>query len=59
MRYLNLKNKSVILKNWLISILYQNLIQRNLLQNFLNHVESLETRKREGEDAYEKEFQVE
>ena len=31
---------------------------KTILQNFLNHVESLETRKREGEDAYEKEFQV-
>jgi tyrosine-protein phosphatase non-receptor type 12/18/22 len=30
---------------------------KTILQNFLNHVESLETRKREGEDAYEKEFQ--
>jgi hypothetical protein len=31
---------------------------KTILQNFLNHVESLETRKKEGEDAYEKEFQV-
>ena len=31
---------------------------KTILQNFLNHVESLEIRKKEGEDAYEKEFQV-
>ena len=31
---------------------------KTILQNFLNHVESLEARKREGDDAYEKEFQV-
>ncbi len=31
---------------------------KTILQNFLNHVESLESRKKEGEDAYEKEFQV-
>ena len=31
---------------------------KTILQNFLNHVESLEARKQEGEDAYEKEFQV-
>jgi hypothetical protein len=31
---------------------------KTILQNFLNHVESLEVRKREGDDAYEKEFQV-
>ena len=31
---------------------------KTILQNFLNHVESLEARKKEGEDAYEKEFQV-
>ena len=31
---------------------------KTILQNFLNHVENLEARKREGDDAYEKEFQV-
>ena len=31
---------------------------KTILQNFLNHVESLEARKREGDDGYEKEFQV-
>ena len=31
---------------------------KTILQNFLNHVETLEVRKKEGEDAYEKEFQV-
>ena len=31
---------------------------KTVLQNFLNHVEDLETRRREGDDAYEKEFQV-
>ena len=31
---------------------------KTILQNFLNHVESLESRKRGGDDAYEKEFQV-
>ena len=31
---------------------------KTILQNFLNHVESLEIKRKEGEDAYEKEFQV-
>ena len=31
---------------------------KTILQNFLNHVENLEARAREGDDAYEKEFQV-
>ena len=31
---------------------------KTILQNFLNHVENLEARVREGDDAYEKEFQV-
>ncbi len=31
---------------------------KTILQNFLNHVESLEARKREDEDEYEKEFLV-
>lgn len=31
---------------------------KTILQNFLNHVETLETKKNEGEDLYEKEFQV-
>ena len=30
---------------------------KTVLQNFLNHVENLEARKKEGDDAYEKEFQ--
>ena len=30
---------------------------KTVLQNFLNHVENLEARRREGDDAYEKEFQ--
>ena len=31
---------------------------KTILQNFLNHVENLEARVREGDDAYEKEFLV-
>lgn len=31
---------------------------KTILQNFLNHVENLEARVREGDDAYEKEFQA-
>ena len=31
---------------------------KTILQNFLNHVETLETARDEGEDQYEKEFQV-
>ncbi len=31
---------------------------KTVLQNFLNHVETLEAAKSEGEDTYEKEFQV-
>ena len=31
---------------------------KTILQNFLNHVESLEARRVEGEDTYDKEFQV-
>ena len=31
---------------------------KTILQNFLNHVETLEAKKEEGEDLYEKEFQV-
>jgi hypothetical protein len=31
---------------------------KTVLQNFLNHVESLEARRAEGEDTYDKEFQV-
>ena len=31
---------------------------KTILQNFLNHVDSLETRKRAGDDAYDQEFQV-
>ena len=30
---------------------------RTILQNFLNHVETLEKRKNEGDDQYDKEFQ--
>ena len=30
---------------------------KTVLQNFLNHVDSLEARKSEGEDTYEREFQ--
>ena len=31
---------------------------KTILQNFLNHVETLEAARDEGEDQYEKEFQV-
>ncbi len=31
---------------------------KTILQNFLNHVETLEAQKNEGENTYEKEFQV-
>jgi hypothetical protein len=31
---------------------------KTILQNFLNHVETLEARRAEGEDTYDKEFQV-
>lgn len=31
---------------------------KTLLQNFLNHVSNLEAQKNEGENTYEKEFQV-
>ena len=31
---------------------------KTILQNFLNHVETLEAKKDEGEDLYDKEFQV-
>ena len=31
---------------------------KTVLQNFLNHVDDLEARRREGDDAYDKEFQV-
>ena len=31
---------------------------KTILQNFLNHVDSLESRKRGRDDAYEQEFQV-
>ena len=31
---------------------------KTILTNFLNHVETMETKKEEGEDRYEKEFQV-
>ncbi len=31
---------------------------KTILQNFLNHVENLEARKRARDDAYEQEFQV-
>ena len=31
---------------------------KTILQNFLNHVDSLESRKRARDDAYEQEFQV-
>jgi len=31
---------------------------KTILQNFLNHVENLEVRKRARDDAYDQEFQV-
>ena len=31
---------------------------KTILTNFLNHVETLEVKREEGEDLYEKEFQV-
>ena len=31
---------------------------KTILTNFLNHVETLEAKREEGEDLYEKEFQV-
>ena len=31
---------------------------KTILQNFLNHVETLETKRNEGEDLYQKEFDV-
>ena len=31
---------------------------KTILQNFLNHVDSMESQKRERDNAYEQEFQV-
>ena len=36
----------------------QEIPLKTILQNFLNHVETLEAARDEGEDQYEKEFQV-
>ena len=31
---------------------------KTILKNFLNHVENIEAKRTEGEDPYEREFQV-